>query len=68
MYSVTAKLKDIDTTEGSYKNKLIAERHKRRLEKKYPDTAFGIEQVAKNNKNNVHVFYAVKGHIERGEL
>ena len=68
MYAITAKVKDIDTTEGNYKNKLIAERHKRRLEKKYPGTTFKIEPVAKNDKDNFKTYYAVKGHIERGEL
>jgi len=68
MYSITAKLKGINTTEGNYKNKLIAERHKRRLEKKYPGTAFRIEPVAKIDKSNFKTFYAVRGHIKRGEL
>jgi len=68
MYAITAELKGIDTTEGNYKNKLIAERHKRRLEKKYSGTTFKIEPVAKNDKDNFKTYYAVKGHIERGEL
>jgi len=68
MYAITAKLKNIKTTEGNYKNILIAERHKRRLEKKYPGTIFKIEPVAKENRDNFKIFYAVKGHIERGEL
>ena len=68
MYSITAKVKGISTVEGNYKNKLIAERHKRRLEKKYPGTAFKIELVAKKDKDNFKTYYAVKGHIERGEL
>jgi len=68
MYSVTAKLKDIDTTEGCYKNKLIAERHKRRLEKKYPNITFKLERIHKEDRPWLNAFYAVKGHIERGEL
>lgn len=68
MYSITAILKGINTVEGNYKNKLIAERHKRRLEKKYPGTVFKIEPVAKEDKDSFKTYYAVKGHIERGEL
>lgn len=73
MYAITAKLKGIskepfDTIEGNYKNKKVADRHKRELEKKYPGTTFKIEQIAKKNKSNFYTYYAVKGHIERGEL
>ena len=73
MYAITVKLKGIsekpfDTIEGNYKNKLIAERHLRRLQKKYPGTTFKIEPIAKENKDNFKTYYAVKGHIERGEL
>lgn len=68
MYSITAKLKDYDTTEGNYKNKLIAERRKRRLEKRYPGTTFRIEPVAKEDKDHFNTFKAVKGYIEREEL
>lgn len=68
MYAITAKVKGIDTIEGNYKNKLIAGKHKRKLEKKYPGTVFKIEQVDKKDKDNFKTYYAVKGHIERGEL
>lgn len=73
MYVITAKLKGIskepfDTTEGNYKNKLVAEKHLRRLQKKHPGTTFKIEPVAKEDKNSFKDYYAVKGHIERGEL
>lgn len=52
MYLITAEVKGINTVEGSYKNKLIAERHKRRLEKKYPSTTFKIEQINKKDKKD----------------
>lgn len=52
MYLITAKVEGIKTIEGSYKNSLIAERHKRRLEKKYPSTTFKIEQVNKKDKKD----------------
>ncbi|MBA7599681.1 hypothetical protein ES703_06718 [subsurface metagenome] len=68
MYAITARVKGINTVEGNYKNKLIAEGHKRRLEKKYPGTVFKIEQVDKKDKDNFKTYYAVIGHIERGEL
>lgn len=68
MYAITATLKGINTIEGNYKNKLIAEKHKRKLEKKHPGTVFKIEQVDKKDKDNFKTYYAVKGHIERGEL
>lgn len=73
MYAITAKLKGIskepfDTTEGNYKNKLVADRRKRELEKKHPGTIFKIERIAKKNKSNFLTYYAVIGHIERGEL
>lgn len=67
MYSITAKVKGINAVEGSYKNKLVAERHKRRLEKKYPGTVFKIEQVDKRN-TQLNTYYAVMGHIKREEL
>ena len=67
MFAITAKVLDIHTTAGSYKNRLIAEKHKRRLEKKYPGTTFEIERVAKT-ETNLNTYYAVMGHIERGEL
>lgn len=47
MFAITAKVADIETTEGNYKNILIAEKHKRRLEKRYPGTKFEIERVNK---------------------
>lgn len=67
MYSITARVKGIHTVEGNYKNKLVAERRKRRLEKKYPGTIFKIEQVDKRN-TQLNTYYAVIGHIERGGL
>lgn len=67
MYSITARVKGINTVEGNYKNKLIAERHKKRLEKKYPGTVFNIEQVDKRD-TQLNTYYAVIGHIERGVL
>lgn len=68
MYAITAKLKGIETTEGNYKNKLVAEKHKKRLEKKNKGITFKIERTAKTNKNTFNTFKAVKGHIQRGEL
>ena len=47
MYLITAKVNNIKTIEGTYKNSLIAERHKRRLEKKYTGTNFKIERINK---------------------
>jgi len=35
-------------TEGNYKNKEVAKRHIRKLQKRYPGTKFNIEH--KNNK------------------
>lgn len=67
MYAITAKVKGINTIEGNYRNKMIAERHKRRLEKKYPSTIFKIEQVDKRD-TQLNTYYAVIGHIEKGEL
>ena len=68
MFQITAELKGIKTTAGNYKNKKIAEKRKRRFEGRNPGIYFGLEKVNKINKNNIHVFEAVKGHIERGEL
>jgi len=67
MFAITAKVLDIETTAGSYRNRLIAERHKRKLEKKYPGTTFEIERVNKT-ETNLNTYDAVMGHIERGEL
>jgi len=47
MYSITAKVENIKQVEGRYKNILIAERHKRKLEKKYTETTFKIERINK---------------------
>lgn len=58
MYSITARVEGIETVEGNYKNKLIAEKHKRRLEKKYLGTVFKIEQVNKRARKRDD-FYAV---------
>ena len=58
MYTITAKVMDIKTTEGSYKNILIAEKHKRRLEKKYPETNFKIKRIDKT-ETEIPIFYAV---------
>ena len=71
MFTITAKIADIETTEGSYKNKLIAERHKRRLEKRYPGTKFGIERISKE-ETKLNTYYAViriheKGRVFKGE-
>ena len=58
MFAITAKVKDTNTTEGSYKNILIAERHKRRLEKRYPGTRFVIERINKEDKK-LNSYYPV---------
>ena len=58
MYAITAKVKDIQTTEGNYKNILIAEKHKRRLEKRYPGTNFKIKRIDKTEPR-WNAFYAV---------
>ena len=50
MYLITAEVNNMRTVEGSYKNVLIAERHKRRLEKRYTETSFKINKVNKKNK------------------
>ena len=50
MYAITAKVKNIETIEGNYKNIKIAERHLRRLEKKYTGTTFKIDRVNKKTK------------------
>ena len=64
MYSITAKVGNIKTTEGCYKNKLIAERHKRRLEKKYPGTDFEIKQANKKDKG-FNDYYTIVDHLKR---
>lgn len=68
MFTITATLKGIETTEGNYKNKLIAEKHKRRLEKRNEGITFELKRTEKTNKDTWNTFEAVKGHIERGEL
>jgi len=50
MYSITAKVKNVKTIEGNYKNIKIAERHLRRLKKKYTGTTFKIDRVNKKTK------------------
>lgn len=50
MYTITAKVEDINTVEGSYKNKLVAKRHQRRLEKRYPGTTFKVDRISKKDK------------------
>ena len=64
MYAITAKVKDVNTTEGRYKNILIAKRHKRRLEKRYPGTRFVIERVDKD-EFTFNSYYAVVRKYER---
>ena len=66
MYAITAKVEDINTTEGSYKNILIAERHKRRLEKRYPGTKFEIERVNKEDKKLSSYYTIVKLYEKEG--
>lgn len=66
MFLIIAKVKDINTKEGRYKNILIAERHKRRLEKKYPGTTFKIERISKE-ENSFNDFYAVEKIFGRKE-
>lgn len=68
MFIIKAKVKDMNTTEGSYKNILIAERHKRRLEKKYPGTTFKIERIDKREPtfNNFRPLF--KLYKEEGEI
>lgn len=58
MYAITARVKDVNTTEGRYKNILIAGKHKRRLEKKYPGTTFKIERINKEEET-FNSYYAV---------
>jgi len=53
MYAITAKVKNIETIEGNYKNIKIAERHLRRLKKKYTGTTFKIDKVNKKEKKTV---------------
>ncbi|GAI43137.1 unnamed protein product, partial [marine sediment metagenome] len=53
MYAITAKVNNIETIEGNYKNIKIAERHLRRLEKKYTGTTFKIDRVNKKEKKTV---------------
>jgi len=50
MYPITAKVNNIEAIEGNYKNIKIAERHLRRLEKKYTSTTFKIDRVNKKDK------------------
>jgi len=50
MYAITAEVKNIKTNEGNYKNKLIAERHKRRLEKRYPGITFKVNRINKKER------------------
>lgn len=50
MYLITVKVQDVETIEGNYKNNLIAKRHKRRLEKRYPGTTFKIDRISKKDK------------------
>lgn len=50
MYSITAKVRNVKTTEGCYKNNLVAKRHKRRLEKRYPGTTFKVDRISKKDK------------------
>jgi len=52
MYAITARVKDIEIIEGNYKNIKIAERHLRRLEKKYTGTTFKIDRVNKKDKKD----------------
>ena len=66
MFAITAKVKDINTTEGSYKNILIAERHKRRLEKRYPGTRFIIERINKEDKKLNSYYTVVKMYEKEG--
>lgn len=66
MYAITAKVKDFNTTEGNYKNILIAERHKRRLEKRYPGTTFVIERVNKEDKKLNSYYTVVKLYEKKG--
>jgi len=68
MYTITAELKGINTSEGNYKNKNVAEKRKIRLEKKNSGIIFRLERVDKTRKNIIHIFEVVKGHIERGEI
>lgn len=50
MYLITAKVGNVKTTEGHYKNNLIAKRHQRRLEKRYPNTTFKVDRISKKDK------------------
>lgn len=50
MWAITVKVKAIETTEGNYKSRLIAERHKRRLEKRYPGTTFKLDRINKKER------------------
>mgnify|MGYP001144914457 CR=1 FL=1 len=50
MYSITAKVNNIEAIEGNYKNIKIAERHLRRLEKRYTGTTFKIDRINKKTK------------------
>lgn len=66
MFRITAKVDGFKTTEGNYKNQLIAKKHKRRLAKKYPGTTFKVEQIEKNARkfNNFYPLYK----LYEGEL
>lgn len=66
MFRITAKVDGFETTEGNYKNKLIAKRHQRRLQKKYSGTIFKIEQIEKDARkfNNFYPLYK----LNKGEL
>ncbi|MDP2364406.1 MAG: hypothetical protein Q8M94_11645 [Ignavibacteria bacterium] len=61
MFTITAKVLDIKTTAGSYKNKLIAERHKRRLEKKYPGTTFEIIEASASGEKCNQLYLKKRG-------
>lgn len=50
MYAITAKVNNIEAVEGNYKNIKIAERHLRKLEKKYTGTTFKINRINKKDK------------------
>ena len=50
MYTITAKVNNIEAIEGNYKNIKIAKRHLKRLEKKYTGTTLKIDRVNKKDK------------------
>ena len=66
MFTIIAKVADIKTTEGNYKNQLIAKRHKRRLEKRYPETKFKIRRIDKDKKE-IKDFHAIEKLSKRKE-